>query len=254
MLTIGQLAAYAGVSVRTVRHYHQIGLLPEPDRDASGYRRYAAQDLVALVRIRTLADSGVPLSRIAELLEAPQAELDAAVTEIDRDLRGRISELQETRRRLARLREGNDLVLPPGAIRLFERMRELGIDEDAVRIEQESWILMRAVHPDGLEDWAQRQLRALEDPLGRRLYPLMTACRRWSADDPRIEEVIELSVQLTERHFPPEMANDPRWQINDQVGIDMVSTHSLGDSPAWQRISREVAARLQERGYGTHAG
>ena len=30
MLTIGQLAAYAGVTVRAVRHYHQIGLLPEP--------------------------------------------------------------------------------------------------------------------------------------------------------------------------------------------------------------------------------
>ena len=42
MLTIGQLAAYAGVTVRTVRHYHQIGLLPEPERDASGYRRYGA--------------------------------------------------------------------------------------------------------------------------------------------------------------------------------------------------------------------
>ena len=42
MLTIGQLAAYAGVTVRAVRHYHQIGLLPEPERDASGYRRYGA--------------------------------------------------------------------------------------------------------------------------------------------------------------------------------------------------------------------
>ncbi len=39
MLTIGQLAAYAGVTVRAVRHYHQVGLLPEPERDASGYRR-----------------------------------------------------------------------------------------------------------------------------------------------------------------------------------------------------------------------
>ena len=33
MLTISQLAAYAGVTVRAVRHYHQIGLLPEPERD-----------------------------------------------------------------------------------------------------------------------------------------------------------------------------------------------------------------------------
>ncbi|HUZ52311.1 MAG TPA: MerR family DNA-binding transcriptional regulator [Streptosporangiaceae bacterium] len=49
MLTIGQLAAYAGVTVRAVRHYHQIGLLPEPERDASGYRRYGATAVVSLI-------------------------------------------------------------------------------------------------------------------------------------------------------------------------------------------------------------
>ena len=49
MLTIGQLAAYAGVTVRAVRHYHQIGLLPEPERDASGYRRYGPTAVVSLI-------------------------------------------------------------------------------------------------------------------------------------------------------------------------------------------------------------
>jgi DNA-binding transcriptional MerR regulator len=41
MLTIGQLAAHAGAMVRTVRHDHTTGLLPEPKHDASGYRRRA---------------------------------------------------------------------------------------------------------------------------------------------------------------------------------------------------------------------
>ena len=63
MLTIGQLAAYAGVTVRAVRHYHRTGLLPEPERDASGYRRYPAAAVVELIRIRTLAAAGVPLAR-----------------------------------------------------------------------------------------------------------------------------------------------------------------------------------------------
>ncbi|WP_308015202.1 MerR family transcriptional regulator [Nocardia coffeae] len=83
MLTIGQLAATARVSVRTVRHYHQVGLLPEPDRDASGYRRYSAQAAVDLVRIRTLADAGVPLARIETLLHAQPTEFAAAITDID---------------------------------------------------------------------------------------------------------------------------------------------------------------------------
>ena len=74
MLTISQLAAYAGVTVRAVRHYHQIGLLPEPARDRSGYRTYGAADVVRLIRIRTLAEAGVPLARVQELLDATPEE------------------------------------------------------------------------------------------------------------------------------------------------------------------------------------
>lgn len=70
MLTIGQLASYAGVTVRAVRHYHAKGLLPEPERDHSDYRRYDAHAVVELIKIRTLADAGVPLARVRELLAA----------------------------------------------------------------------------------------------------------------------------------------------------------------------------------------
>src|SRR5262249_57602068 len=52
MITIGQLASYAGVTVKAVRVYHARGLLPEPPRDASGYRRYTAEDPISLVTIR----------------------------------------------------------------------------------------------------------------------------------------------------------------------------------------------------------
>ena len=56
-LTIGQLAEYAGVTIKAVRLYHRRGLLPEPPRDTSGYRRYTAEDAIALVKIRTLAEA-----------------------------------------------------------------------------------------------------------------------------------------------------------------------------------------------------
>ena len=58
MLTIGQLASYAGVTVRAVRHYHAKGLLPEPERDRSGYRRYDAHAVVELIKVRTLTAAG----------------------------------------------------------------------------------------------------------------------------------------------------------------------------------------------------
>ena len=76
MLTIGQLASYAGVTVRAVRHYHAKGLLPEPERDHSGYRRYDAHAVVELIKIRTLADAGVPLARVRELLDADEEEFE----------------------------------------------------------------------------------------------------------------------------------------------------------------------------------
>ncbi|WP_374777301.1 MerR family transcriptional regulator [Streptomyces sp. NBC_01310] len=75
MITIGQLAGYIGVSIKTVRVYHDKGLLPEPDRDASGYRRYGASDAVALIKIRTLAEAGVPLARIRDLRASGEEEL-----------------------------------------------------------------------------------------------------------------------------------------------------------------------------------
>ncbi len=60
MITIGQLAAYAGVTIKAVRHYHQRGLLAEPPRDSSGYRRYSARHAIDLVKIKTLAEAGPP--------------------------------------------------------------------------------------------------------------------------------------------------------------------------------------------------
>ena len=64
MLTIGQLAADAGVTVRAVRPSHALGLLPEPARDHSGYRRYDATAVDELIKIRTLSEAGVPRSLV----------------------------------------------------------------------------------------------------------------------------------------------------------------------------------------------
>lgn len=68
-LTIDEAAAFAGVSVATVRDYHQDGLVDEPERDSSGCRRYRSAELLRLVRVRTLAGAGVPLTEIGDLLD-----------------------------------------------------------------------------------------------------------------------------------------------------------------------------------------
>ncbi|MTK03199.1 MerR family transcriptional regulator [Micromonospora sp. CP22] len=78
--TVHQLAERAGVSGRTLRHYHRIGLLT-PDRVGSnGYRYYGPDTVARLQRILLLRDTGLALAEIARILDAPEtptAEVEA---------------------------------------------------------------------------------------------------------------------------------------------------------------------------------
>lgn len=118
MLTIAELARYAGLSVRTVRHYHQIGLLPEPPRDELGHRRYDARALIELRRIRTLTDAGVPLNRVARILASDEADRPVLLAEVDAELRRHQAELRRTRERLHALRSGRNA--DPRAVEVLE--------------------------------------------------------------------------------------------------------------------------------------
>ena len=78
--TVHELAERAGISGRTLRHYHRIGLL-EPDRIGSnGYRYYGPDAVARLQRILLLRDTGMALADIAGVLDAaetPTAEIEA---------------------------------------------------------------------------------------------------------------------------------------------------------------------------------
>ncbi|MEU7140878.1 MerR family transcriptional regulator [Nocardia sp. NPDC046473] len=67
--TIDRAAAFAGVTVAMLRHYHRHGLVDEPGYDNSGVRRYRPAELLRLVQVRTLAGAGVPLAEIGDLLD-----------------------------------------------------------------------------------------------------------------------------------------------------------------------------------------
>src|SRR5918994_6640311 len=144
MLTISQLAAYAGVTVRAVRHYHQIGLLPEADRDASGSRRYGAKAVVSLIKIRTLANAGVPLSQIGQMLQADASTFAEAVQRIDSRLHDEIERLETSRKQIAQLAAGDSLALPPEVISYLDLLREIGVGERMVEAERDGWILVVA--------------------------------------------------------------------------------------------------------------
>lgn len=63
---IGDAAAFAGTTPRAIRHYHEIGLLPEPERGGDGRRRYGYEDMIRLLWIRRMADAGIALDDIRD--------------------------------------------------------------------------------------------------------------------------------------------------------------------------------------------
>lgn len=115
-----ELAKMAGVSVRTLRHYHAIGILPEPSRHENGYRDYGPAALLRVLRIRQLSSLGFSLEQIGPMLDDLDAghdsadaagmrnNTDALLADLDAELAKRIEALEAQRTDIARLR-GTDL-------------------------------------------------------------------------------------------------------------------------------------------------
>jgi DNA-binding transcriptional MerR regulator len=246
MLTIGQLAAYAGVTVRAVRHYHQVGLLPEPERDASGYRRYGATAVVSLIKIRTLANAGVPLSRIGQMLEADQSTFADAVHGIDSHLRDEIARLETSRRQIAQLTAGDSLVLPPEVVTYLDRLRQIGVSERVVEGERDGWILLAAHRPDQVREWMPGKLAALDDPRLVRLYRVLSEIYESGAgaDDPLLAEAADIMADLNEQAYTAG-GTDVEEEASDDLPFDLLDAFALESDPRVERMME----LMRERGW-----
>ena len=248
MLTIGQLADYVGVTVRAVRHYHQRGLLPEPERDASGYRRYDADAVISLIRIKALADAGVPLARIRELLAAGPAEFAGAIGEIDKAMAGRIRALQAQRHRIAQLVAGDQLFVPAEIADLFDRIRGLGISPQQMQIERDAWILLAARFPGQAREWARDKLAALADPEFQDLYRAYYAASGWDPADPRLDEVADVIVNFAERHRADLERAPAGPPPDDPVAAALVLSRTAAVPPAWERLDQLCQEKGRAKG------
>ncbi|MEL4357699.1 MULTISPECIES: MerR family transcriptional regulator [unclassified Luteococcus] len=237
MLTIAEFARYAGVSVRTVRHYHQIGLLPEPPRDELGHRRYDARALIELRRIRTLADAGVPLNRITAILTSDAQDWPALLAEVDAELRRHQAELRRTRQRLHALRAGRDAELPDGVVTLMARLRALGCDQSQLDVEREVWLLTHLLYPDLTEAWLEQQLRLLDDPQYTALYLEVLRVRDWDPADPRLVDLAARNVDWTLSHAEEYGQWVEEWERNPRA-VELLEAHTRYryGSPAHRRL------------------
>ncbi|SDD74985.1 MerR family transcriptional regulator [Glycomyces harbinensis] len=108
-----EIADLAGTSLRAVRHYHEVGLLEEPERLPNGYKQYGVAHLVRLLRIKRLADLGLSLPQIAAMGE-DDGHPEQALRTLDAELGATIERLQRIRVELgAILHRSAPTDLPP---------------------------------------------------------------------------------------------------------------------------------------------
>lgn len=117
-ITIGGAATFVGITPRAIRHYHQLGLLPEPERGPDGRRRYGSDAMIQLLWIRRMADAGIALDDIRDAFAdaAFNSDSDSDVARIldrlEESLVARLAEVEQQRAAVARMRaQGSTLGL-----------------------------------------------------------------------------------------------------------------------------------------------
>lgn len=243
MITIGQLAGYAGVTIRAIRHYHQRGLLDEPPRDSSGYRRYGAQHAIRLVKIKTLAEAGVPLARIRELLTAEPEPFAAAIAEIGRSLQERAEGLLRTRERITRLGAGDQLFVSEEVADYLGGLRDLGVSHRTVQMERDGWILMQSVSPKEAARLIADKRAAMLDAEFRAIYLEYDAAFEWSPDDARLAALADRTRRwwLVSRQG---MSRGEELPVQARAVAHLITSSGGASSPAWDRLAELAAEAL----------
>ncbi|MEU2537088.1 MerR family transcriptional regulator [Streptomyces iakyrus] len=197
-MRIGELAAVVGVTTRAVRHYHHLGLLPEPERRANGYREYGLRHAVVLARIRRLTELGLGLAEVRDVL-ADDAEKDLVevLTELDEDLARQEEALRERRARLRTLlgAEGGmpaEGPVSPELAALFAGTAHLSDSPMAAKDREIIAFLETAMPAEAREQMVSSIGEALGSPgaVARAgdAYALLDALEGADPGDPRVDE------------------------------------------------------------------
>ncbi|WP_166793139.1 MerR family transcriptional regulator [Cryobacterium lactosi] len=137
------LASLAQVSVRALRHYHQVGVLPEPERSPNGYREYSVHDLVRLLRIKRLAALGIPLERMPAMFEADPADQASMLSQLETDVDAQIVRLQAQKALITLIRENEGAAdFPPQLARAMAMYAGLGVSPAMARMDRDQVLLL----------------------------------------------------------------------------------------------------------------
>ncbi|MFG2482641.1 MerR family transcriptional regulator [Streptomyces virginiae] len=244
-MRIGEIAAVVGVTTRAIRHYHHVGLVPEPERRPNGYRAYSLRDAVLLARVRRLTELGLSLDEVRDVLaDDAGRELAEVLTELDADLARQEAEIQERRRRLAVLLAagpGEVEPLSPGLAALLATAPRT--DSPAAAKDREHLTLLDATGTGGQEIYAALGPLAA-DPAVLALYVRLDELADAPVDDPRIPPLAaELVAAVPDEVF----AAIP----TDGVVVTGFKEALLAEyAPAQAEVVRLVMEAFIERGRG----
>jgi DNA-binding transcriptional MerR regulator len=234
-ITIGQLAKYAGVTIKAVRHYHKRGLLEEPPRDPSGYRRYGAEHAIALVKIKTLSDAGVPLALVKQMLAANPDQFATATAEIDRKLQERLEELIRNRERIAQLISGDRLFVSAEVADYLETLREVGVQQRTIQLERDLWILVQSISPDQAAILIADKRGDIADPEFCSVYLAYDVAFDWLPTDPRLQALADRAKRWLANQ--PAKTKKSEIKVLDPTILQLVGTSFARISPAWDRLN-----------------
>ncbi|POH64776.1 MerR family transcriptional regulator [Cryobacterium zongtaii] len=197
---IGDAAAFVGVTPRTIRHYHQVGLLPERERGGDGRRRYGYAEIIRLLWIRRMADAGIALDDIRDAFHgaAPSGadgedEIAGVLARLEDTLAAQEAELRRKRASVQRMRTlGSRL----GLLDDLVSGRLEGAPEGSLRPDDLDVLLVteRIFGPLGAAVQAGRFLALAADPALRAESDRVDAAEKAlddtvAVDDPRVAEV-----------------------------------------------------------------
>ena len=241
-----EVAAIAGVTVRTLRHYHQVGVLAEPERSANGYREYDVHHVVRLLRIKRLSGLGIPLTEIPAILDVPD-EQDTLLERLDAELGAEIARLTAQRDVIAQLRAARTAPdLPPEFGRYSVLAAAAGVSSTLGRFDREQLILLaHLVGPEGTVALA-RIMERIADPETFGTY-LELNDRFAALDDGSTDEEFEAVVAglaSASREIQAGFAPEPTvTEVGRAAGLftehsaDLLNTVQLR---AWNEIERRL--------------
>src|ERR1700730_13299217 len=134
--TVGKVAELAGVTVRTLHHYDEIGLLSPSERSATGYRRYDDRDLERLQQIRYYRELGFSLEEIATILDDPKSDSVAHLRRQHELLTERIKRMQDMVNAIEFAMEAKKMGISLTPEERFEVFGDLNPDDYAEEVEQ----------------------------------------------------------------------------------------------------------------------